>query len=72
MGRVDPHKGLALALSQQGDKLIMPCVSATSQIAAQIRNQAIMPAMIPRMAQGEPMPLTLDWAAKEGKAFDRT
>jgi hypothetical protein len=28
--------------------------------------------MIPRMAQGEPMPMTLDWAAKEDKAFDRT
>jgi hypothetical protein len=35
-------------------------------------DKLIMPAMIPRMAQGEPMPMTLDWAAKEDKAFDRT
>ena len=50
----------------------MPCASAPSQIAAQICNQAIVPAMIPRMAQDKPMPMTLDWAAKQSKAFDRT
>jgi hypothetical protein len=70
MGRVQRTR--SHTIRSRGDKLIMPCVSATSQIMAQIRNQAIMPAMIPRMAQGEPMPMTPDWAAKESKAFDRT
>ena len=49
----------------------MPCAPAPPSIAAQIYNQAIMPKMILRMAEGEPMSRTLQWASREIEGFAR-
>ena len=45
---------------------------APPQIAAQIYNQSIMPKMILRVAQGEPMDKTLAWVEREVEGFMRT
>ena len=68
-----PPNGSLSHYPNKGDQVvIIPCAPAPPQIAAQIYNQAIMPKMILRMTQGEPMPKTLEWAAKEIEGFNRT
>ena len=51
---------------------MIPAAPAPPQIAAQIYNQSIMPKMILRVAQGEPMDKTLAWAESEIEGFMRT
>jgi ABC-type glycerol-3-phosphate transport system substrate-binding protein len=53
-------------------KSTIACSPAPPRVAAQIFNQAIMPKMIVRHTQGEPMEKTLDWAASELEGFSRT
>ena len=53
-------------------KSAIACSPAPPVIAAQIFTQAIMPKMIVRHLQGEPMEKTLDWAASELEGFKRT
>jgi len=58
---------------QGGDqKSTIACSPAPPLLAAQIWTQAIMPKMIVRHFQGEPMEKTLDWAASELEGFKRT
>jgi hypothetical protein len=58
---------------QGGDqKSTIACSPAPPLVAAQIWTQAIMPKMIVRHFQGEPMEKTLDWAASELEGFKRT
>jgi len=67
-----PPKGTLSHYPNKGDQqIIVPAAPAPPLIAAQVYNQAIMPKMILRMAQGEPMPKTLDWAAREIEGFAR-
>ena len=67
-----PPKGTLSHYPNKGDQeVIVPCAPAPPLIASQIYNQCIMPKMVARMAQGEPMPKTLDWAARELEGFSR-
>jgi ABC-type glycerol-3-phosphate transport system substrate-binding protein len=67
-----PPKGTLSHYPNKGDQqIIVPAAPAPPQIASQIYNQAIMPKMIARMAQGEAMPKTLDWASREIEGFSR-
>ena len=67
-----PPKGTLSHYPNKGDQqIIVPAAPAPPEIASQIYNQAIMPKMILRMAGGEPMPKTLDWAATEIEGFTR-
>ena len=50
---------------------IIPFAPAPPPIADQIYTQAIAPKMVVRMVKGEPMPKTLDWAAREIEGFSR-
>jgi hypothetical protein len=52
-------------------KSTIACSPAPPLIAAQIWSQAIMPKMIVRHFQGEPMEKTLDWASNEIEGFAR-
>jgi ABC-type glycerol-3-phosphate transport system substrate-binding protein len=68
-----PPKGTLSHYPNKGDQVPMiPGAPAPPLIAAQIYNQAIMPKMILRMVQGEPMEKTLAWAATEVEGFMRT
>jgi hypothetical protein len=53
-------------------KSTIACSPAPPRVAAQIFTQAIMPKMIVRHFQGEPMEKTLDWASTELEGFSRT
>jgi ABC-type glycerol-3-phosphate transport system substrate-binding protein len=53
-------------------KSAIACSPTPPPIALQIWNQAIMPKMIVRHFQGEPMEKVLDWAANEVDGFKRT
>jgi len=67
-----PPKGTLSHYPNKGDQqIIVPAEPAPPQIASQIYNQAMMPKMILRLAGGEPMPKTLDWAAREIEGFAR-
>ena len=67
-----PSKGTLSHYPNKGDqKVIVPCAPAPPAIASQIYNQAIMPKMIPRVAQGEPSSKTLEWASREIVGFRR-
>jgi len=67
-----PPKGTLSHYPNKGDQqIIVPCAPAPPSIAAQIYNQAIMPKMILRMAEGEPMSRTLQWACREIEGFAR-
>ena len=50
---------------------IIPCAPAPPSVASQIYTQAIVPKMVLRMAKGEPMAKTLDWAHSEVEGFFR-
>ena len=67
-----PPKGTLSHYPNKGDqKVIVPCAPAPPAIASQIYNQAIMPKMIPRVAQGEPSSKTLEWVSREIVGFRR-
>jgi ABC-type glycerol-3-phosphate transport system substrate-binding protein len=67
-----PPKGTLSHYPNKGDQqIIVPAAPAPPGIASQIYNQAMMPKMILRMAGGEPMPKTLDWASREIEGFSR-
>jgi ABC-type glycerol-3-phosphate transport system substrate-binding protein len=68
----EPPKGTLSHYPNKGDQqVIIPCAPAPPAIASQIYTQAIMPKMILRIAQGEALPKTLDWASKEIEGFAR-
>ncbi|MBS0244511.1 MAG: extracellular solute-binding protein [Proteobacteria bacterium] len=52
--------------------LSIACAPAPQRIAEQIYTQGVMTKMIVRVAQGEAMEKTLDWAASECEGFLRT
>jgi hypothetical protein len=65
-------KGTLSHYPSKGDQqVIVPSAPAPPSIAAQINDQAIMPKMILRLAEGEPMPRTLEWASREIEGFAR-
>jgi ABC-type glycerol-3-phosphate transport system substrate-binding protein len=67
-----PPKGTLSHYPNKGDQqAAIACSPAPPLIAAQIFSQAIMPKMIVRYAQGEPVAKTLDWAASELEGFTR-
>jgi ABC-type glycerol-3-phosphate transport system substrate-binding protein len=67
-----PPKGTLSHYPNKGDQqVIVPCAPAPPSIALQIYNQAVMPKMILRISQGEPMPKTLEWASREIEGFTR-
>jgi ABC-type glycerol-3-phosphate transport system substrate-binding protein len=69
---VGPPKGTLSHYPAKGDlKPIIPCAPAPPAVATQIYTQAIMPKMVLRMAKGEPMAKTLDWASSEVEGFFR-
>jgi ABC-type glycerol-3-phosphate transport system substrate-binding protein len=68
-----PPKGTLSHYPNKGDQVpIIPAAPAPPLIAAQIYNQAIMPKMILRTAQGEPIEQTLAWTEREVEGFMRT
>jgi ABC-type glycerol-3-phosphate transport system substrate-binding protein len=68
-----PPKGTLSHYPNKGDQVvIVPCAPGPPQVAGQIYSQAIMPKMVLRMAGGEAMPKTLEWAAKEIEGYSRT
>jgi hypothetical protein len=68
-----PPKGTLSHYPNKGDQVPMiPAAPAPPLIAAQIYNQSIMPKMILRLAQGEPMDKTLAWVEREVEGFMRT
>src|SRR5215475_7818965 len=68
-----PPKGTLSHYPNKGDQVpIIPGAPASPLIAAQIYNQAIMPKMILKVAQGEPMEKTLTWPENEVEGFMRT
>src|SRR5207248_579644 len=63
-----PPKGTLSHYPNKGDQVPMiPGAPAVPLIAAQIYNQSIMPKMILKVAQGEPMEKTLAWAENEAE-----
>jgi len=69
---VGPPKGTISHYPNKGDQVsIIPCAPAPPSVASQIYTQAIMPKMVLRLAKGEPMPKTLDWATAEVEGFYR-
>jgi ABC-type glycerol-3-phosphate transport system substrate-binding protein len=68
-----PPKGTISHYPNRGDQVVViPGAPAPALIAAQIYNQSIMPKMILRQAEGEPMAQTLGWAEREIEGFMRT
>jgi ABC-type glycerol-3-phosphate transport system substrate-binding protein len=68
-----PPKGTISHYPNRGDQVaVIPGAPAPALIAAQIYNQSIMPKMILRQAEGEPMAQTLGWAEREIEGFMRT
>jgi ABC-type glycerol-3-phosphate transport system substrate-binding protein len=68
-----PPKGTISHYPNRGDQVaVIPGAPAPTLIAAQIYNQSIMPKMILRQAEGEPMAQTLGWAEREIEGFMRT
>ncbi len=68
-----PPKGTLSHYPNKGDQVPMiPGAPASPLIAAQIYNQAVMPKMILKVAQGDPMEKTLAWAENEVEGFMRT
>jgi ABC-type glycerol-3-phosphate transport system substrate-binding protein len=68
-----PPKGtLSHYPNRDGQIEMIPGAPAPPLVAAQIYNQAIMPKMILRMVQGEPIEKTLAWAETEVEGFMRT
>jgi len=68
-----PPKGTLSHYPNKGDQVPMiPGAPASPLIAAQIYNQAIMPKMILKVAQGEPTEKILAWAENEIEGFMRT
>jgi ABC-type glycerol-3-phosphate transport system substrate-binding protein len=68
-----PPKGTLSHYPNKGDQVPMiPGAPAAPLIAAQIYNQAVMPKMILKAAQGEPVEKTLAWAENEVEGFMRT
>ena len=68
-----PPKGTLSHYPNKGDQIpIIPGAPAPPLIAAQIYNQSIMPKMILRVAQGEPVEKTLAWVEREIEGFMRT
>jgi ABC-type glycerol-3-phosphate transport system substrate-binding protein len=68
-----PPHGTLSHYPNKGDQIPMiPGAPASPLIAAQIYNQSIMPKMILKVAQGEPMEKTLAWAENEVEGFMRT
>ena len=68
-----PPKGTLSHYPNKGDQVAMiPGAPAPPLIAAQIYNQGVMPKMILRQAQGEPMEKTLAWAENEVEGLMRT
>ena len=68
-----PPKGTISHYPNKGDQVPMiPGAPAPPLIAAQIYNQGVMPKMILKLAQGEPMEKTLAWAENEVEGFMRT
>jgi len=68
-----PPKGTLSHYPNKGDQVPMiPGAPAPPLIAAQIYNQAVMPKMILKQAQGEPVEKTLAWAENEVEGFMRT
>jgi ABC-type glycerol-3-phosphate transport system substrate-binding protein len=69
---VGPPKGTISHYPAKGDLVpIIPCAPAPPSVASQIYTQAIVPKMVLRMAKGEPMAKTLDWAHSEVEGFFR-
>jgi ABC-type glycerol-3-phosphate transport system substrate-binding protein len=67
-----PPKGTLSHYPNKGDQqAIIPCAPAPPAIASQIYTQAIMPKMVLRLAKGEAMAQTLDWASREIEGFSR-
>jgi len=67
-----PPNGTLSHYPNKGDQgVIVPCAAAPPAIPAQIYNQAIMPKMILRVAQGEPSSKPLEWASREIEGFNR-
>jgi ABC-type glycerol-3-phosphate transport system substrate-binding protein len=67
-----PPKGTLSHYPAKGDLVpIIPCAPAPPSVASQIYTQAIVPKMVLRMAKGEPMAKTLDWASAEVEGFYR-
>jgi ABC-type glycerol-3-phosphate transport system substrate-binding protein len=69
---VGPPRGTISHYPNKGDQVsIIPCSPAPPPIASQIYTQAIVPKMVLRLAKGELMPQTLDWASREIEGFSR-
>jgi hypothetical protein len=69
---VGPPKGTISHYPAKGDLVpIIPCAPAPPSVAHQIYTQGIVPKMVLRMAKGEPMAKTLDWAHSEVEGFFR-
>jgi ABC-type glycerol-3-phosphate transport system substrate-binding protein len=69
---VGPPKGTISHYPNKGDQVaVIPCSPAPPSVASQIYTQAIMPKMVLRMAKGEPMEKTLEWASAEIGGFFR-
>ena len=68
-----PPKGTISHYPNKGDQVpIIPGAPAPPLIAAQIYHHGIMPKMILRLVQGEPLAKTLAWAEHEVGGFMRT
>ena len=68
----EPPKGTLSHYPNKGDqKASIAYAPAPPLMAIQIYNQAVLPKMMVRYAQGEPMAKTLDWAQSELEGFSR-
>jgi ABC-type glycerol-3-phosphate transport system substrate-binding protein len=68
-----PPKGTLSHYPNKGDQeVIITGAPAPPLIASQIYTQAMLPKMVLRMLQGEPMDKTLAWAESEVEGFMRT
>jgi hypothetical protein len=57
--------------SKGGQQDVIVCSPSPPAIAMQIFNEAIMPKMVLRFTQGEPMEKTLAWAESEVQGYMR-
>ena len=69
---VGPPKGTLSHYPNKGDQVsIIPCAPAPPSVASQIYTQAVAPKMVLRMAKGESMEKTIEWATAEIGGFYR-
>jgi ABC-type glycerol-3-phosphate transport system substrate-binding protein len=69
---VGPPKGTLSHYPNKGDQVsIIPCAPAPPSVASQIYTQSVAPKMVLRMAKGEPMDKTIEWATAEIGGFFR-